>query len=64
MNKSVKELLVWILKYLLIIIITIVLVLGGNLLFIEIHKAISQKKSFILYIQRVCQLLWSLLLRL
>lgn len=49
MNKSVKEFLGWILKYLLIIAITIVLVLGGNLLFIEIHKAISQKKSFILY---------------
>lgn len=49
MNKSIKEFLRWILKYLVIIVTTIALVLGGNLLFIESHKVISQKKSFILY---------------
>jgi len=49
LNKSVKEFLEWILKYLVIIVTTIALVLGGNLLFIETHKVISQKKSFILY---------------
>ena len=49
LNKSVNEFLGWILKYLVIIVTTIALVLGGNLLFIEIHKIISQKKSFILY---------------
>lgn len=49
MNKSVKEFLGWILKYLVIVITTIALVLGGDLLFIESHKLISEKKSFILY---------------
>lgn len=49
MNKSIKEFLGWILKYLVIILTTIALVLGGNLLFIESHNLISQKKSFILY---------------
>ena len=49
LNKSIKEFLRWILKYLVIIVTTIALVLGGNLLFIESHKVISQKKSFILY---------------
>lgn len=49
LNKSIKEFLEWIIKYLVIIVTTIVLVLGGNLLFIETHKVISQKKSFILY---------------
>ena len=49
LNKSVKEFLGWILKYLVVIVTTIALVIGGNLLFIETHKVISQKKSFILY---------------
>ena len=49
LNKSVKEFLGWILKYLVIVITTIALVLGGDLLFIESHKLISEKKSFILY---------------
>ena len=49
LNESIKELLRWILKYLVIIVTTIALVLAGNLLFIESHKVISQKKSFILY---------------
>ena len=49
LNKSIKEFLEWILKYLVIIVTTIALVLAGNLLFIESHKVISEKKSFILY---------------
>lgn len=49
LNKSIKEFLGWILKYLVIVITTIALVLGGDLLFIESHKLISEKKSFILY---------------
>lgn len=43
LNKSVKEFLGWILKYLVIVITTIALVLGGDLLFIESHKLISEK---------------------
>ncbi|WP_195990226.1 hypothetical protein [Clostridium sp. D53t1_180928_C8] len=49
MNKSIKEFLGWILKYLIIVFTTIVLVIGGNLLFVESHKLISHRKSFLLY---------------
>lgn len=49
LNKLIKDFLKWTLKYLVSIVTTIALVLGGNLLFIETHKVISQKKSFILY---------------